>query len=150
MEKIHLLECDRVTTRRQVTFDHQVWRSACYSFDRPWKGERVSWHWNLLVDLNLERLYRWCNAQTVSLSLLQQTWNSQELNFYQREPENIKNSLYGSSKLGKLESSTVPEFSENNFLERYIQFQTLALSFMTLVSASLFKQYQLAGFYYIV
>ena len=33
----------RATTRRQFTFYHSVPRSSWYSFNRPWKDERLSW-----------------------------------------------------------------------------------------------------------
>ena len=40
-------------TRRQFTFYYSVPRSYRYSFNRPWKNERLSWPWSHPVVLNL-------------------------------------------------------------------------------------------------
>ena len=42
----------RATTRRQFTFYHSVPRSSWYSFNLPWKDERLSWPQSHPVVLN--------------------------------------------------------------------------------------------------
>ena len=41
MDGVQLPQDYRATTRRKFTFYHKVPRNSWYSFDQPWKNERV-------------------------------------------------------------------------------------------------------------
>ena len=56
MGGVELPQGYRSTLSRQFTFYRQVPRKSWYSFDRPWKDERVSQPWSHPVVLNTEPL----------------------------------------------------------------------------------------------
>ena len=56
------------TTGRQFTFYQHVPRNSWYSFDRPWKDERLSRPWNYQVGLNMGPL-NWKSSALTSYTL---------------------------------------------------------------------------------
>ena len=61
------------TTGRQFTFYQHVPRNSWYSFDRPWKDERLSRPWSYQVGLNMGPL-NWKSSALTSYTFFENFW----------------------------------------------------------------------------